>query len=210
MKIASNLFRLFTLSFLTVFVLSSCIANTRTGNETSFPPNAGSQDGTSFTDKGSISNGETEQTTTAAPTKIPISEVTLAQEAAETYFELMEAQKYAEAYQMLSPLTPHLKTLEEFVLEADTFYESYRLLSIESYPAWSATVNAGTPSAKMLVENDRCKRFIVEVKVEYKEGIWGAGPSGTYPYALTVINDENGWKIVQIDTIPDPLVCEKY
>ncbi len=210
MKIASSPFRLFALSFLTIFVLSSCIANTRTGNETSFPPNAGSTEGTSFTDNGSISNGEIEQTTTAAPTKIPISEVTSAQEAVETYFELMNAQKYAEAYQMLSPLTPHLGTLEAFVLEADTFYELYRLLSIESYPAWSATVNAGTPSAKMLMENDQCKRYIVEVKVEYKEGLWGAGPSGTYPYALTVINDENGWKIVQIDTIPDPLVCEKY
>jgi len=56
----------------------------------------------------------------------------------------------------------------------------------------------------------RCKRFIVEVKVEYKEGMMGAGPSGTYPFALTVIKDQDGWKIVQIDTIPDPYVCEKY
>ena len=38
----------------------------------------------------------------------------------------------------------------------------------------------------------------------------GAGPSGTYPFALTVIKDQDGWKIVQIDTIPDPYVCEKY
>jgi len=62
----------------------------------------------------------------------------------------------------------------------------------------------------MVVENEWCRRFIVDVKVEYKEGEMGAGPSGTYDYALTVINDGDGWKIVQIDTIPDPYTCEKF
>lgn len=140
-----------------------------------------------------------------------ISEAMTAQEAVETYYVFMSAQKYSEAYQLLSPLRPHLNAIEEFVSRAEELYKSYELGSVESLPIWVSTTFANEPTRnKTVVENDRCKRFAVEVKVEYKQGQVGAGPSGTYSYALTVIKDEDGWKIVQIDTIPDPQVCERY
>ncbi len=139
-------------------------------------------------------------------------EITTAEATVETYYELMGAQKYAEAYQLLSPLKPHLKSVDEFTLKQEFFLKSYDLLSIESYPAWSGTQYAEGKLKKvsLVVENEGCKRYIVKVKVEYKEGQMGAGPSGTNDYALTVIKNDDGWKIVQIDTIPDPYTCERY
>lgn len=124
----------------------------------------------------------------------------------------MGIKKFAEAYKLLSPSNPHLESSEDFITRSETLYKSYELLSVESYPAWSATAYAigQLKKASMIVENERCKRFIVEVKIDYKEGQMGAEPSGTYDYALTVIKDDHGWKIVQIDTIPDPYTCEKY
>jgi len=206
-------FKIFQLSFfsiLLIFILSSCIGNARTDRITEMPSSVTLETETDLPESSQISQTEKKATITTPVIETDIFEAMTAQSAVEAYYEFMSAQKYAEAYQLLSPSQPHRKTSEEFIAEAETFYESLDLLSIESYPIWSATLNAGTPTASIPIENDRCKRFIVEVKVEYKEGMMGAGPSGTYPFALTVIKDQDGWKIVQIDTIPDPYVCEKY
>jgi len=135
MKLAVNISCLFLITLLGIFVLSSCITGVRTGNETGIPSTVILEERTSVTKNDSTPNGKNEPTITATLATTGIYEITTAQAAVETYYELMGAQKYAEAYQLLSPLKPHLKTVDDFTLEQEFFLKSYDLQSIESYPA---------------------------------------------------------------------------
>lgn len=136
MRRSPNAFHLCLLTIPLIFVFSSCMTNSGLGIEMGLLSSETLEPGTDVT------GGESETTTTVDPTSTRDYENTTAQEAAEAYYELMSAQRHAEAYQMLSPSMPHRKTLEEFVLEAKMFYVSYKLLSVESFPVWSATLIA--------------------------------------------------------------------
>lgn len=37
----------------------------------------------------------------------------------------------------------------------------------------------------------------------------GAGPAGTYQYAIPVVNRENSWKLAGFDTILVPDICKR-
>jgi hypothetical protein len=210
-KFSFKIFRLSSISISLILILSSCIGNTRTDRLTQIPTSVFLETATQLPESTQSPRVEKGTSTTLSLPGTEALDGLTAQGAVEAYYEFMNAQKYSEAYQLLSPLKPHLKTIEEYVSGAENHYKSYELLSVESLPSWVSTTFTNDPTKnKTVVENDQCKRFIVEVKVEYKEDQMGAGPSGTYSYALTVIKDEDGWKIVQIDTISDPKTCEKY
>lgn len=71
---------------------------------------------------------------TVNPTIICTFEPATAQEAVGTYYDLMSAQKYSEAYQYLDK-DQRNESVDDFVSMAEELYESYELLSIQAAPA---------------------------------------------------------------------------
>jgi enolase len=147
---------------------------------------------------------------TVTPTQINYFEPTTSQEAVETYYDLMSAQKYTEAYQYLDKDQQN-ETEEDFVSMAEELYKSYELLSIQAAPVWSSTAHATDPiKARTIIEDDNCKVFVVKVDIEFKKGVMGTGPSGTYQYAIPVVNRDDGWRLAEFDTILAPDICKRY
>lgn len=132
-------------------------------------------------------------------------------EAVETYYERLAAKDYAGAYALLSPSNPNRMAIEDFVQGEEMLVESIELVSLQSVAAWASTAYVDDPAKnKPVAESDRCKRFVALVKEQYKEGMMGAHPSGTYDYAFTVVKDGNGWKIWSQGTLIVPEICDWY
>jgi len=81
-------------------------------------------EGTPTPQNESTPNEEKESTITATSTILVNFKVTTAEEAVETYYELMGTKKYADAYQLLSMFMPHKNTSDEFITRAETLYKS--------------------------------------------------------------------------------------
>ena len=124
MKLAVNTSYIFLITLLGVFVLSSCVTNTRNLNETVFSSTMTLLEGTPTPQNESTPNEEKESTITATSTILVNFKVTTAEEAVETYYELMGTKKYADAYQLLSMFMPHKNTSDEFITRAETLYKS--------------------------------------------------------------------------------------
>lgn len=204
MKRSSNFYKaLFIVSF--IFILSSCIVNLEFEDEKNLIFSRTSETGAG------ISNNidkEIDVVITADPTIIYTSEPTTAQVAVEIFYELMGIQDYAEAYQYLDK---HQRngSVDVFVAVAEELYESYTLLLVQAASAWKSTAFLTDPlNAKTIIEGENCKVFVVEVDIEYKEGMMGAGPSGTYQYVIPVMNRDRGWKLAGFDTIIVPGICK--
>jgi hypothetical protein len=160
----------------------------------------------------------TPRATAPAPTKTILSpEPSLSEgivaetprEAIVTYHELITTGNYTAAYQLLSPARSYPETLEAFVERKKLFAPQYEILTIESYQVWAATITAGTPTAFVPEEGERCRQLLVEFKVEWG-GIEGANPAGTDSYVVVIVRGEQGWQLAEINNVPVRDACAEY
>ena len=135
-----------------------------------------------------------------------------AKEAVETYYHLMGDKQYAEAYSLLSPRKPHLKSLDDWLAECEMFFESNELLSVQHFPDFTRTLIATTGNRQIsttFYESPNCKIFVVTKDVDYVGG-WGAVPSGIDNEVVIVIKEDEAWHLVEINQILDFGACGRY
>ncbi len=103
------------------------------------------------------------------------------------FCELFGHGLFAEAYQLLSPSTPHAISMQEYVrLSKILEVKTYRLISAQPYYEG---------------DQEKQKKFWIKVYVEGEKGGIGAAPNGVHSYFATLIWENGEWKIYSIDTI---------
>jgi hypothetical protein len=109
------------------------------------------------------------------------------------YHTYLDLGIYKEAYRLLHPDKPNIKSEEDFILAAEMAYQSVEIKTIQPYFIWAKNhgLNAsGDP------ENQ--KRYFVEFTVEGEPGWW---PDDDVNLIFTLEMNDQGWRIISQDTI---------
>ena len=116
------------------------------------------------------------------------------------YYSLFEHGLYEEAYKLLSPSRPHAPSLEEFIANSEMLkIINTEIITIRPYYETALQLQShSTPDPLTR------RMFYTEIYSEGESGMAGSVKNGVHTYFVTVILENNEWKIYSINTAPLP------
>lgn len=109
------------------------------------------------------------------------------------YYTLIDHGLYKEAYQLLSPSNRN-PDLEKYVADMENSFNVAKIITVQ--PVYkSAQHQSG-------IESSNKKIFILDVYLEGAGGMAGSVANGIHTYFVTVIQEDDEWKIHSVNTSP--------
>lgn len=114
------------------------------------------------------------------------------------YYTLLDQGLYDEAYKLLSPSMPHIKTLEDYVVGAKVAFKKVQILVVQPYYEW-----AEQQGYSVLQDSKEKKRFLTQIIAEGEGNMSGSAMNGeVQTLFITLLLEDSEWKIYSINTSP--------